>query len=108
MPSIGTRVRQNFRQEHPASRLLSAGYTRDLGMKKNVTAAMTFVAASGQVQAAATTFANFAVGDVVMITGAVLNSGSDRLVVATDASTFLQLDAGVQNEGPITATIRTI
>jgi hypothetical protein len=69
--------------------------------------AVTFVAASGQITAAAGTFAAFAVEDYLIVGGSNLNDGEFK-IVATDASTFIQVDFPVKSEGPIsTVEIRT-
>jgi len=101
----GTRVRQNqMRTVRPPSERLTKSFTRDLGLASLVTASITF--SSGQATAAASTFANFKVGQAVLITGTNLNNGQ-FVVTATDASTYLTLQPPAANEGAVTATVRT-
>jgi hypothetical protein len=106
-PSLGTRTKQSTRQEHISTLSETARHQQDLGLAKRVTVSATFAAATGRVTAAGGTFAAFAVGDDVLIEGANLNNGSFH-VNATDASTYLALDQGVKNEGPLSVTIRTV
>lgn len=103
---LGTRQKQNFRYGHPASQREDRVHSRDVGMSKNVTASMTFTASNGRATAAASTFAAFAVGDPVLVSGTNLNNGTFQ-VLSTDASTFVQLDVPVKDEGPLSATMRT-
>lgn len=105
---LGTRTLQGFRKEHPADRLFDRGLTRDVGMTKNATASMTFTASSSEVSAANGTFANFVAGDPILIEGTNLNNG-ERIVTGIDATnqSYLVLDEPPQNEGPVTATVRT-
>jgi len=104
---IGTRtIQQNF-NSHPPEGDLDRGMQQDPGMNKRVVVSTTFTASNNRATAAASTFTNFAVGDVVVIEGTNLNN-SIQTVIATDASTYLQLDQGVANEGPVTATIRAL
>lgn len=111
MPSsIGTRTQQNFRKERIDQGHEAASHTRDIGLAKNVTAAITFVnGATKQLQAANGTFAAFVVGDQILVEGTNLNNGR-QIVTAIDAvnSAFLTVDPGPNNEGPIAATVRTI
>lgn len=101
-PSIGTRTKQSIRQEHLDTRSETASHSADLGMTKRVSASITFSAASGQLQAANGTFANFAVGDDILVEGANLNNGRFH-VNAIDGTNhaFLTVDGGVKNEGPV-------
>src|SRR5579872_3040593 len=92
----------------PTTRSASQSLTRDPGMSKNVTASVTFVnSGTNQLQAAGGTFAAFVAGDTVLVEGANLNNGTFE-VLATDASTYLQVAGGVKNEGPVTVTVRAI
>lgn len=107
MTALGTRVRQNFHNERNPQGALTKFYTRDLGMSKNVTASTTFAAGTGKATAAAATFAAFAVGDDVVVEGTNTNNGYFH-VIATDASTFITLDPPPKNEGPVSATVRSL
>lgn len=89
------------------SRSMTRGLNRDLGLSTNVTAALTFSATTGQVTATAGTFAAFATNVPVLVASTVYNEGY-FVVTATDASTYLTLAPAPQNEGPVTATLRTI
>lgn len=106
---LGTRLAPSSSQQTilPTRGSVTRSYSADPGMKKRVTASVTFVAGANQLQAAAATFANFAAGDTVEVEAANLNNGV-FLVTATDASTQLTVAGGVKNEGPITVTIRAI
>ena len=107
---LGTRnaPTQSEASINPTTRGTDRSLNMDPGMKKRVTASVTFVNSStNQLQAAGGTFANFAVGDTILVEGANLNNGT-WLVNATDASTYLQVNGGVKNEGPITVTVRAI
>lgn len=103
---LGTRQKQSFHNSHPPTGSQTKSFTRDVGMSKNVTASLTFVPGSSQIQAAATTFAAFAAGDEILVEGTNANNGYFH-VTATDASTQLTVDGNVKTEGPITATVRT-
>lgn len=107
---LGTRSFNQNRNEHPSSRGREESFTRDLGLTKNVTAAITFVnGATQQLQAANGTFAAFVVGDLIFVAGSNLNDG-EFTVVAIDVANhaFLQVDNGCKNEGPVNATVRTV
>ncbi len=97
-----------------ATAMMSSSITRssqqDPGMSKRVVASCTFVnGATKQVQAANGTFAAFQVADQLLIEGVSLNNGIFK-VLAIDGvnQSFLTLSPSPKNEGPITATIRTV
>jgi hypothetical protein len=105
----GTRVRQNFARERIQQGSINGGYSRDVGLVKNVSASITFSASSSELQAADGTFAStFAAGDDLMVEGASLNNGFFR-VTGLDAtnSAYLVVDPPPKDEGPITVTVRT-
>lgn len=105
----GTRTRQIGVTSRMPGGSDTRTHTKDLGMMKFVTAAMTFVASpTGQIQAANGTFAPFALDDVLLIEGANLNNGL-FVVLALDTvnHAFLTLDPPPKAEGPITLTVRT-
>ena len=107
--SEGTRTKQNFEYERVDQGRETRSHTCDLGMTKNVTASITFVSGgTNQLQAANGTFVNFAVGDVILVEGTSLNNGY-KSVVGIDGTnhSFLTVDPGCPNEGPVTATVRT-
>lgn len=109
MHGIGTRTQQNFRKERVDQGNDTRSHTRDLGMSKNVTASITFTAADGKATGANNTFlSTFAVGDPVLIQGALLNNGFFT-VTALDGTNnaFIVLDPPPKNEGPLSVTIRT-
>jgi hypothetical protein len=107
MPSVGTRKRADVQWSNPPQGKMTKFLTRDLGMSKLVSASLTFVnSTTKQVQGAASTFTNFAVGDTILVEGTNLNNGYHN-VIATDTSTYLTLAASPQNEGPISCTIRS-
>ena len=103
--SIGTRTTSRA-SDRSETLTMTKGYTRDLGLKTNVTASLTFSAGTGQVTAGAGTFAGFATETTVLIEGTASNNGY-FVVTATDASTYLTLSPAPKNEGPVTATLRT-
>ena len=106
-PMRGTRSSQNFKLERIAQGSITKSHTRDVGMTKNVTAAITFVGGgTSQLQAAGGTFAAFAAGDDIQVEGGNLNNGFFH-VKSTDASTQLTVDPPPKAEGPITVTVRT-
>ena len=106
---VGTRTRANPLQTvRPPQGSTTIGFTRDVGLSKNVTASCTFSASSGEVSAANGTFAAFSVGDVLLIEGVSLNNGYfdvSRIDAVNHA--YLVLVSPPKNEGPLTATIRT-
>lgn len=109
MPSIGTRTKQTTRQEHIGTLSETRTHSADPGMSKRAVASVTFSAAAGQLQAANGTFANFAVGDDILVEGANLNNGRMHVnAIDTVNQSFLTVDNGVKNEGPLTVTVRTI
>lgn len=103
--ALGTRSRQNFRQEHPSSRLGSRSYTRDVGMTKRVVTTATFTASNSRITGSNGDFANFAVGDTIAIKGTLLNNG-DRVVTGLDGTNqaYLVLDFPPKDEGPVSST----
>ncbi len=106
----GTRTKQNFAQLHPTQQSVTESFTRDVGLSKNVTASVTFVNSSTkQLQAANGTFAAFALNDQILVEGTNLNNGI-FLVTAIDGTNhaFLTVDNSPKNEGPITATVRSL
>ena len=108
LEELGTRQRQTSYQTNAPSRQETRTATRDIGMTKNVTASLTFSAATGRVSGANGTFANFVAGDTLLIEGTNLNNG-ERIVTGIDTTNhaFLSLNFPPQNEGPIAATVRT-
>lgn len=108
MIEVGTRKRQNYLSNEPPQGTMAKTLTRDPGMSKSVTASMTFVSASAQVQAANGTFAPFAVNDVLLFEGVRLNDGYHTVVgIDTANHSYLILSPPPANEGPIAATVRT-
>lgn len=107
--NIGTRSRQINKLERIDQGHETRNHTADPGMTKRVVATCTFVnSTTKQVQAANGTFASFAVGDDILVEGVNLNNGFFHVtgVDGTNQS-YLVLDPSPQNEGPISATIRT-
>lgn len=104
----GTRQSNGYNFEHSESRLQNGANTRDIGLDKLATASITFHTATNHLTAANGTFANFAVDDIVEVTGTQLNNGR-RTVIGVDATNqaFLNVDFPPQAEGPVTATVRT-
>src|SRR5216683_1565513 len=94
----GTRTKQNFAYVHPCEQSVNGSLTRDVGMSKNVTASITFVANG--------TFNNFAVDDMILVEGTNLNNGIFT-VTAIDGTNhaFLTVDNPPKAEGPVTATV---
>lgn len=106
---VGTRTRQNFANSHPPQQHLEQSYTRDVGMSKNVTASITFTASTKKLTAANGTFAAFALNDMIAVSKTNKNDGFFT-VVAIDGvnSSFLTVDAPCNDEGPLSATVRTV
>ena len=109
MIRTGTRTRQNQMTIAPPGEAMTRGYTRDVGMSKNITASCTFVnSTTKQVQAANGTFAAFAVNDVILVEGVNLNNGFFTVTgLDTTNQSYLVLSPSPKNEGPLSATIRT-
>jgi hypothetical protein len=105
---LGTRTLQSQRREHPAEPGYAQSLTCDVGMSKNVTASLTFVAGSAEITGANGTFANFVAGDPILVEGTNLNNG-ERIITGIDTvnSAYLVIDPPPKNEGPVTATVRT-
>lgn len=107
-PRLGTRTKQSFRKEHFDQGSSTRFLTRDVGMTKLVTASLTFNAGTSQVSGANGTFANFAVGDDLVIEGTNLNNGFYTTIAIDGVNhAFLQLDPPPKSEGPLSATVRT-
>lgn len=107
---LGTRQAptQSQNSTNPTSLGVTQSLSTDPGMAKRVVASITFVSGSSQLQASGGTFAAFAVGDTIEVEGSNLNNGT-FLVNATDGSTYLQVNGGVKNEGPVAGvTVRAI
>lgn len=104
----GTRQLTTQRQERAQSGELTRSYTRDVGLNKNVTAAITFAAGAAQLQAANGTFAAFKAGDPIFVEGVLINNGEFK-VTGIDGvnSAYLVVDPPPANEGPLAATVRT-
>lgn len=109
VPMNGTRTKQGSAFEHPPSSKLDRANTRDLGLSKNVTASITFTASSKQLSGANGTFNNFAVNDDIEVLKTNLNNGVFR-VTAIDGTNhaFLTVDYPVKDEGPLSATVRSV
>ncbi len=107
MPHLGTRSKQSFQHNHPPEDIPQNSNTLDLGLSKKVTASVTFSASTARATAAAGTFANFAIGDQLVIASQGADGGFFE-VIATDNSTYLTLDPPPPNGGPSTVTIRSI
>ena len=103
---LGTRG-QTRSSDRIESRNMTKGYTRDLGLSTNITASLTFSAATGKVTAAASTFAAFKTQVSILVEGTQYNNGY-FVITATDSSTSLTLSPAPTNEGPVTATLRTV
>lgn len=105
----GTRTSQTTLQGASTSSGVTRSLNTDKGLNKLVTAAITFVAASKQLQAANGTFNNFAVNDAILVEGTNLNNGIFT-VAAIDAvnHAFLTVINPPKNEGPLSASVRAI
>lgn len=104
---VGTRTRQNFLYNNSASQKLDRGFSRDVGMSKNVTDSFTFTASNARITGAGGDFANFAVDDVLLVEGTQNNNGEFAIVSIAGDTSYVVVDKGVVNEGPISITIRT-
>lgn len=105
--TIGTRVRQNQQKMHPDQGTRTRSRNTDKGMKKLVTASITFTASDGKATATSGSFTgNFAAGDPVEIFNTNLNNGFHN-VKSTDGDTYIVLDPPPKDEGPLTCTLRT-
>ena len=104
--NLGTR-----QQARSSDRIESRGntnsYTRDQGLSTNVAASLTFSASTGKVTASASTVAAFGTNVPVLVEGTQNNNGY-FVITATDASTYLTLSPAPTNEGPVSATLRTV
>ena len=106
MIETGTRVRQNTLTIGPPTMDLARSFTRDLGLAPLVSGvSVTFNAGTARATAAAGTFAAFKTGQCLLITNTANNNGQFE-IVATDASTYIQLDPPPVTE-TATAGIRT-
>jgi hypothetical protein len=107
---IGTRnaPTQSQKSVAPATANINARLDTDPGMTKRVSASITFVdSGTKQLQAANGTFTPFAVGDEIEVLGTALNNGIYQVVAIDGANhSFLTVQTGLHNEGPITATVR--
>lgn len=108
MNEIGTRNRFTSFDTRAPGGSQTRSLSGDLGMSKLATASMTFSASTGKVTAANTTFANFAVNDLVLFENTNLNNGYFT-VTAIDGTNgaFLTLAPPPKSEGPLSTTVRT-
>ena len=106
----GTRTKQNVAYQHPPETSVTSSLTRDVGMSKNVTAAITFVnSATKQLQGANGTFNAFAVDDLILVEGTNQNNGIFTVTAIDGANhAFLTVDNPPKNEGPVNATVRSL
>jgi hypothetical protein len=106
MIEVGTRVRQNTLTIKPDQGRMTRTFTRDLGLKSNVTASITFT--TTQLTAANGTFSNFTLNQVILVEGTNLNNGY-KTITAIDGvnGAFLTVSPPPVTEGPLTATVRT-
>lgn len=105
----GTRLAATLRKEHPSGRSETRAFTRDLGLKDNVTASSTFTASNGRITCANGTFTGkFFVGETIVIQSVNLNNGR-FVVTGLDGvnAAYLTLDPAPKDEGPLSATIRS-
>lgn len=110
MNSIGTRSRNLSLSNAPYSGTIGEGYTRDVTMSKLVSgASLTFTASTGRVSGSNGTFTAFAVNDLVFFSGTNLNQG-EHIVTAVDGvnAAYCVLSPAPKDEGPLTATMRTV
>lgn len=104
---LGTRTKATQKFIHPEGTTDEAGFTRDVGMTKRVTASIT--AGSGRLTGANGTFTStFAVNDPVEVVGSNTFDGF-YTVTGLDAvnAAYLAVDPAPKAEGPITVTMRT-
>ncbi|HVB16373.1 MAG TPA: hypothetical protein VNF04_07565 [Stellaceae bacterium] len=82
---------------------------QDPGSTNQVTASLSFTAATGQIAGANGTFANFAVGDRAQVEGTVTNDGGFQ-VTGIDATNhaYLVVAPPPKDQGAISATLRKI
>ncbi len=108
MPSVGTRTKQSTRQEHVDTRSESASHSADLGMTKRVVASVTF--GGGSLSASNGTFANFGVGDDILVEGTSKSNGRYHVNAIDGVNhAFLTVDEGTPTEGPVANTVvRTV
>ena len=100
---LGTRGQATQHKERIQQGSQTRGYTRDIGMTKNVTASLTFAAGASQIQGVGS--AAFAVNDPVLVEKTNLNNG--YFIVTANDGTNLTVDPPPKDEGPISATVRT-
>lgn len=107
--SIGTRSNQTLKNERMDQGHMSRAYSRDVGMSKLVTASLTFATAGATATGANGAFAAFAVQDQILTAGTNLNDGYATITgIDTANHAFVVLDPPPKNEGPVTATVRTV
>jgi hypothetical protein len=105
---VGTRQRASAVHTRIDQGHQTRGFSRDVGMSKNISASITFTTSPAEASAANGTFAAFAVQDVVLIEGCNINNGYFTVTgIDTVNSAYLVLDPPPAAEGPITATVRT-
>lgn len=105
-PNYGTRTRQSLQRERVAQGAPNGNLTRDLGMSKLVTASITF--GSNRLTAANGTFAAFAAGDPLEVTGTSLDRGFFTVLgIDSVNQAYLTVDPPPAALGPVTATVRT-
>lgn len=107
--SLGTRTSQNVARGRIEQGHETRFHTRDKGMKKNVTASITFAAATARATGANGTFTGtFALNDPVLVGGANLNNGFFTVTGLDGVNgAYLVLDPPPKDEGPISVTLRT-
>lgn len=105
----GTRLAATLRKEHPSGRSDTRLFTRDLGLKDNVTLSLTFTGSNGRVTGANGDFTGkFFVGETVVVQKTNLNNGR-FIVTALDGvnAAYLVLDPAPKDEGPLSTNIRS-
>jgi hypothetical protein len=106
MPSIGTRLKQQFWQGRAPTRTINQSYTRDVGMAARVVDTVTFSGPNVLTFATAGNGLKFPVGARLEIRKTNFNNG--RQQVLSNASTTVAVDDGAKAEGPIaTVEVRT-
>ena len=110
MGFLGTRTSSRRPNGVPATRTLSRDFQRaDPGSTNQVSASLTFTAATARITGANGTFAGFAVGDRFQVEGTVTNDGTFQ-VAGVDAvnRAYVTVAPAPKEQGAVTGFIRKV
>jgi hypothetical protein len=110
MGFLGTRTSSRQPNGSPAGRALSSDFSeKDKGSLNQLTASLTFTAASARITGTNGTFANFAVGDLFQVGGTVTNDGGFQTIGIDGVNqAYLTVAPPPKDQGAISAFLRKL